>query len=562
MNPLRRPSCWAYAALGLLAAPTGAHADPTERYVVAEEQVLEIVLDDRGADRLFVSELPPGATFDPATLELRFEPDFTQGGESWFPKVTRFDGGRRFVEELEIDIVDSIRPPAPRIASVERYEGYRLYVVEQVTDDYLDSAGYAGRSFFAHVTVPDGEGPYPVAVRLHGIGTKEPPRLAAPGEIHISPHDPMNSYWWGYGETLPGPPPSSGLVPDYTVRRVLHLLAWTQRTFESADRERTYISGSSMGGAGAATIGLLHAQYFAWVQAFIGQKIPRNHRPARVEQLTGYWGAPRSNLTRAGGLPVWDEMDLTRVLLVDPASRDQFLSIKHSKDDRIVHFGAVVHESPKTGVNFYEALQLSRVGHYAIWDEGGHGTFDPVMGHRWWHSSWNPITDEVSYLRRDLAFPAFSGSSADDDPGRGAGNGTVEWHEKRGFSGDDKVSGDTGWEGDLWGLLNRFLRWDSEGIVDTETLFEVPLHVLDGDGRDPPKEGFPSRGDQLDKPLPVTVDVTIRRAQRFVLLPGEKVRWRFGPLRGEIAADEDGVVTIPALPLESSWKVLVLERRL
>jgi S-formylglutathione hydrolase FrmB len=61
-------------------------------------------------------------------------------------------------------------------------------------------------------------------------------------------------------------------------------------TYPAADPERTYLDGVSMGGAGAMTLGLLHARHFCHVRASFGQAIPRNHRPARLAQLAGLWG--------------------------------------------------------------------------------------------------------------------------------------------------------------------------------------------------------------------------------------------------------------------------------
>ena len=123
------------------------------------------------------------------------------------------------------------------------------------------------------------------------------------------------------------------------------------------------------------------------------------------------------------------------------------------------------------------------------------------------------------------------------------------------------VPGDTGWSGDLAGAYNRFLRWDSTGIVDTEQRFEIPLKVLDGNGKPPPRAGYPSIGNKLDATLPVAVDVTPRRVQRFRCLPGEKVSWSFGGSNGSVQAGPGGEVTVKGLKLDTSWKSLVLTRQ-
>mgnify|MGYP002777774338 CR=1 FL=1 len=539
---------------------------------VAEDEPLVVTVDvadvdDPASVRVHALGLPPGALWDEPSRTLRFTPDFIQGGERWTVTLLADDGEARVEASVDVDVLDTIQPPAPAIVATDEFAEHVRLTLSQVTDDYLDSPGFAGREFAAVVTVPVDPPPegVPVRVGLHGFGTPEPSTSGSSREIRIAPHDPDNTYWWGYARSLPLEPPTpGGEAPDYTARRVLHLVEWVLRSFPEADPERVYLFGSSMGGAGAMTIGLVHARHFAYVDARLGQAIPRNHRPARLQQLSELWGAPDLGLAH-GGMSAWDFMDLTRALAEDPRARDQFLFTKHGKDDPTIHFGAAVLPSPLTGDSLYDALQVHRVGHFAVWDEGGHGDLDPVLGGSWWSSSWSPIHgdgdgDTEARLRRDQAFPAFSSSSHDDDPGTGDGNGKQSWSPNRGYAGDVPVPGDTGWDGDLAGALGRWLRWDAASVVDTVDRFQVAVRVVDGDGAAPPKAGYPSKGDRLSGDLPVRVDITPRRTRAFRCLPGERVTWSFGKDRGEVVADETGAVTIPALPLTTSWRTLTLRR--
>jgi hypothetical protein len=66
------------------------------------------------------------------------------------------DGQRRSTRSFEIDVVDTIEPPEPVVEQVSVQAGYTRIKLSQITDDYLDSPGHAGRSFEAYVTVPDG----------------------------------------------------------------------------------------------------------------------------------------------------------------------------------------------------------------------------------------------------------------------------------------------------------------------------------------------------------------------------------------------------------------------
>lgn len=533
---------------------------------VAEDEALSLAIvvadaDDPASVRVLATGLPPGALWDEEARTLRFTPDFTQGGERATIIFRADDGATRVEASTDLTIEDTIRPPDPEIVGSSDEGGFTRYEVSQVTDDYLDSPGYAGRDYAAVVTVPSEPPPEGVAVRvsLHGIGTASPATSGSSAEIRIAPHDPDNTYWWGYSTSLPEAPPGpGGVAPDYTVRRVLHLVDWVLRTFPEADPARVYVSGSSMGGAGAMSMGLLRGRHFAYVDARLGQPIPRNHRPSRVEQLSGLWGAPDEDLDSGRGGPVWDFMDLTRALAESPEARDQFLFLRHGKDDGTIHFGAVVLPSPLTEGNFYHSLADARVGHFAVWDEGGHGPADPVLGGGWWSNSWAPVSQGL--LRRDLAFPAMTSSSLDDDPGSGAGNGAQDWSANAGYAGDPAVPGDCGWDGDLAGALGRFLRWDPETLVDTFDRFEVALRIEDGEGELPPGPDYPSTGDRVIGDLPAFVDVTPRRTQAFRARPGELMRWSFGDARGEVIADEGGALTVPALPLTREWTTLVLRR--
>jgi len=512
----------------------------------------EVSDPDGDFTRVWVTGLPPGATWDEPSRTIRFGADFTQGGRSWTVQVSASDGELTTTGSILLEVQDAVTPPAPVVVSSEDFGAWTRLTLEQTTDAFLDSAERAGRTFRAVVTVPNHSHSVPVKVALHGYdGVAD--ESGWEGEYRINPEDPENTYWWGYYN------PAGHDVPPYTQRRVLHLLDWVLRTYPGADPERVYLSGASMGGAGAATLGLVHARHFAWVESTIGQMIPANHRPSRLEQLSGIWGTPAEGLPADGVRSVWDYQDLTWVIGGVDEARDQFVFTKHGKDDPTIHFGAVVHPSPLTGMSWYEAAQDERLGHYAVWDEGGHGSEDPLLGGEWWHAGWNPIYDDTAWLRRDRAFPAFSASSVDDDPGDGTGNGRVSWSDESGYAADVATPGDTGWTGDIAGAIGRSLRWDSGGVVDTFERFEIPLKVLDGEGGEPPAAGYPTTGDKLDGAPPVTVDVTLRRVQAFRCMSGERILWQLGDASGTIVAVLDGV-TVPALPLTTDWQTLTLTR--
>ncbi|MEM6290578.1 MAG: hypothetical protein AAGA54_04905 [Myxococcota bacterium] len=537
------------------------------RVELAEEENWSLAFDVSDPDddilRVFATGLPPGARWSEVERTLSFRPDFIQGAveSTWDVTIIARDGFAETTHTLSLSVDDTVQPPAPAVIGTAPGDGFTWQTIAQTTDDFLDSPGYAGRTYDAIVARPDDipEGTrLPVLIVLHGFdGT--PPMTGWSGEFRIMPSDPDNTYWWGYADSLPGSVDDATAVPPYTQRRVLHLLEWVLRNEPAADPERVVIQGSSMGGAGATTIGLLHARHFSAIDAAIGQAIPRNHRPSRVAQLRTLWGEPDAGLPY-GGLPVWDAMDLTRALEDHPDASDLWLFTRHGKDDPIIHFGAAVFASPQTRRSWYGALQDSGVGHQVVWDEGSHGPADPLLGEGWWQAGWNPNFDDTAFTRRSLAVVGFSNASHDRDPGTGEGNGNQPWSDENGFAGELATPGDTGWNGDIAGALNRFLRWDANGIVDTIDRFEVPLRVLDGDGTAPPAPGYPSRGDRFDGELPVVVDVSLRRVQAFRTRPGESVSWSYAETTGRTSADAQGRLRIPALPLTHEWQTLIVTR--
>jgi hypothetical protein len=277
------------------------------------------------------------------------------------------------------------------------------------------------------------------------------------------------------------------------------------------------VAGVSMGGAGALTLGLRYAERFAWINSLVGQTVPSNHRPRRQKQLAGLW-EPIGERVREQPRNVWDEMDITRMLLDSPNAQNQFVTTRHSQADPIISFEAVTKPSPLTDTNFYTALQQAHIGHTVIWDQGGHMTPDPTLGDHWWDAGWNPLTDKTTYLRNNLAFPAFSNSSGDNDP----------------FVGGDPVGG-----------FNRHLRWNSNAIVDTADRFEIPL-MADQTGK------------AITAKLPIRADVTPRRLQVFKTAPSATVHYKFGRQKGTVIADDSGVFTIPQLKIGKKWQTLIV----
>ncbi|KPL01407.1 MAG: hypothetical protein AMK75_05085, partial [Planctomycetes bacterium SM23_65] len=144
--------------------------------------------------------------------------------------------------------------------------------------------------------------------------------------------------------------------------------------------------------------------------------------------------------------------------------------------------------------------------------------------------------DRTSYLRLDLSFPAFSNFSANDDPGTGKGDAV----------GGDRQLGDNTYDGDAEGGLNRFLRWNSSTIVDDPGRYAVEIKMSSGG------HGHKGKGGR-------TVDVTLRRLQKFVVKPGMTFSYNTSAgQEGRARSDAEGVLTVPAVTVTTDWTTLTI----
>lgn len=552
------------SAGGKATAPLGLAPIPPRTIDEDETTTIPIVVtgDDPEAPlHLSATGLPPGAELDVIARAIRFRPDFIQGGGGASNITIHARRGAQKAETtFALTVANTIVTPEPTVTSTENAGPCQRFVVSQKTDAYLDSKGHAGRTFAATVLVPDQASDatrMPVSIYLHGAGVASPGKGACENNsIRIYPHDPNNTYWWGYSENFPAGKATTGTVPPYTARRVLALLEWVLAEHHG-DATRVRMAGSSMGGAGAMTIGLLWGRHFSAIEAELGQAIPRSHRAARLASLEPIWGKASLGLKDELGGNVWDRMDLTRAVRDDAEASGPHLFIRHGKDDKTIQFAAVVEPSPLTKLTFYQALQTH--GYWAVWDEGGHGTEDPVLKDNWW-GGFRAFSDPESFGRPGGTLPGFSASSLDDDPGDGTGNGKVTYTDSGGYAANDAVAGDTGWKGDIAGAINRHLRWDATKQIDTSEEWSVPLRLYSGGGSAPPKAGYPAKGDQVAGAIPASVSVTIRHPAQFLTRPGETVAWTFGAAKGTATADAKGLVTIPALAFTASWQTLKVTR--
>ncbi|MCF6323920.1 MAG: hypothetical protein L3J89_06305 [Gammaproteobacteria bacterium] len=525
-----------------------------------EEQAYTINITARPNARIFVSGMPPGMHWDEVNRRFDFRPDFIQGGKSWQVTMEAVDGIETQTQTFEVRVNNTIQPPWPVVVSVEEISGATQALgifklgVEQTTDDFLDSPGHAGRVFQANLAIPkpaSAANLLPVRIGLHGSGGS--PGTVGRGWIFgVAPHDPhrpTETWWTGYNNQLPDGEISNGSNPDYTQRRVMHLLSfllencpgWRTEGCPGADLERISVSGQSMGGTGSHFLAINYARHFAEVSSRIGGTTPHFLSNGQQGTLASIWGSKAAGLPDEQGRNVWEHYDASRAALNDKDFRNLHFSTISGKNDPTISFNAMVGVSPVTATSFIGALQQEGIGHLVVWDQRAHGGSDPLLGATWWQKTIQSPPDENFFLRRNRAFPAFSNSSTDDDSGAPDGMG--------------------GFTGTLRGAKNRYLQWDNVNIIDTRDQLSVPIKVdIDTTGTPPADPSLPPQGNKYYGSLPITADATIRRIQQFQLLPGETVRWSYAGNSGTVSANNDGSVTVPNLEMLTSFTPLVLTR--
>ncbi len=451
---------------------------------------------------LYAVELPTGAVFDAERREIRWTPDFTKGPARYAVEVAaKLDTGRLVHGHAFINVRDSVQPPDPVVVSSVDLGRVTRHEVRQTSDGFLDGPSRIGQVYQATVITPNraSDGSMRVKVGLHGLSGK-PCRKGQRDRISVCPHDPLNSYWYGYRAA------GDSVATNFTERRVIHLLDWVLRTFDQADPERVTIIGGSMGGAGAATIGLHYWDHFAAIETDWGESIPRLHRRVRIRTLSKLWGPPPPVTSTSTRSP-WTSLDVTAQLARRPEKRSVYVSAHFGTHDPIIHFSTLVEPSPVSHRSLVQTLQQLRIPHFITWDAGGHGTNDPKRPRGWWRRL-NPLRTS-SLFARNQPVVAFSASSLDDPPSRPDGQ-----------------------PGAPYGVINRCLRWEPQRVVDAELRFAIEVRL---------SESCPSPA--------VTADVTPRRFMRFRPIPGERVHVRLSDTERVVEASRDGTITIPAVKI-------------
>ncbi len=315
----------------------------------------------------------------------------------------------------------------------------------------------------------------------------------------------IHTFWSGYNNRIYDPElMAEGTVEMYAERRVLWIVNWVQRYF-GTDPTRSYATGGSMGGCGSFNIAFRHPEVFAAISPNVGiVTYARGEGGDSVRRVEAYMGGMEIPTDR--GMSVGEWLDSARFTREHQGEALPFVIMSNGRNDGSIPWWM----NPP----FYGAMQEARQGMIAAWNEGSHGETRTLLP--------GDVLERQSFewmhrFALDRSYPAFTNCSADGDPGAGPAD-----------------------DGDREGYINRGLDW--EVVEDSADRYELVVKwYLDADE------------------LPVTVDVTPRRVQGFVLEPGETVRARAVCLRtgadlaeATLTADDFGLVTFRRVRIASA----------
>lgn len=317
----------------------------------------------------------------------------------------------------------------------------------------------------------------------------------------------INTWWIGCNDHIYDPETvQDGVVVNYTEEHLLYLVRWAQQYF-GTDTERTYISGNSMGGTGAISVGFHRPDVFASI--FSSVPIAAYTRRAgadgisNLRRLDGLCGRPcDETVMSSDGIPLMDRMNSEKIAM-EYAGDLPFLVLYNGRTDKSMPW--------INNPSFYRALNSGRRGFACFWNN------EP---HRMSKSGTVPsdITDFYNLhpdMTLNISYPAFSNCSDNRNPGNGARD-----------------------DGDIIGWMNRGIYWTEP--VETVDSWSIGLQV---------------QGDFL--PPSITVDVTPRRLTQFCIQPQETLLVNGQPLQ----ADENGLLTIRGVQLSVDRPVQITVQR-
>lgn len=314
----------------------------------------------------------------------------------------------------------------------------------------------------------------------------------------------ISTFWLGYNVNIAKSNEGPKYVWDnYTERLIIHIAKWAQDHL-GADKNRTYITGGSMGGSGTVQMVTHYPEFFAagfaqvpiYAYSWAGGK----HNSAwRMTCSIGQFTSKNPALM-PDGTDLVDYSNGAKYMGNAAVDMPPLFATNGRKDSSIPW----INNPP-----FYRAANQGRQMFTVFWNNGNHGMSKQTP------KDFNMRSKMMRY-RLDESFPAFSNLSDNKNYG----------------NGDSK-------DGDLVGWINRGIDW--KVIADTPDRYEITLSVSH------PQIKYP-----------VTSDVTIRRRQQFKPEKGTAVNVEINGRKSKAVIDENGLLTIKNITFANSGKVRVI----
>ncbi len=301
------------------------------------------------------------------------------------------------------------------------------------------------------------------------------------------------------------------VVRPYTSERLLSFVDWMDRSDDwQFDIDKLYVAGSSMGGSGSSMLGIRYPNRIAWCRSATGV-----HNPNNIKLKWSYesvYGKPDFNPKFEDGTAVWDYYNDIWYLKQNIEKGIGLIVYSNGKNDEVIDW--------QQAVDFTNTLQETRQAHIFTWGQDGHR-----------QSAKLPVNQSIDNMLLNLkakqSLPAFTNCSLDDDYG----------------DGDPLV-------GAYFGQVNAFLMWEPDTIIDNRDNWQVTINLIE----QAPEENC-------------TVDITARKLQEFILVPGEQLTYTIEREEdkeiiqsGEVIVDDYGLCTINDVTISKEKYRLIIKR--
>ena len=333
--------------------------------------------------------------------------------------------------------------------------------------------------------------------------------------------------WWGWAR-YSGKNPKKGHHDNPTAKRVLDTVKWVSENYP-IDRDRIYLTGSSMGGCGTLGVGMPNGDVFAAVCAFT---------PAGTEYFVRAMGIPdapisakpKKKKTKQEALA--DDAGKGKKTKVSSAIYDhdvgprltawgkEVAQMKFADPPYLVTFSGTNDAWSRTQPALFTVAAAAKFPIVAGWGKTGHKSEPVAMANK---KPAYAVALEFPWMeiRKNEAYPVFSDALINDP---------VPWITP-GLQNVDKA-----------GQLNAYFRW--KNLQDTAEKFAIDLWIGQPDVDWKPKK----------YPTTTNATVTFRRLQKFKPVPGTVYKYEFSQngkilKKGEITVDKYGLLTVPKITI-------------